>query len=366
MVLAPPRPALSRSQPALTSLLPPFSPSSCWAHAATSSLADRDNIRRGGAWPETYLSVQNVIACGGAGSCEGGWDSGVYAYAARHGLVEEGCNPYRAKDQACHPGTQCETCWPGEGGCKPLRHYRRLTVAEHGRLSGRDAMKAEIYARGPISCGIDATRLLDSHRGTKAVAEYNPNATTNHLVSVVGWTRVPDPLAGSAEGEAPDGLVEAFIVRNSWGRAWGAVRFLFFSVVMEGEGGRRKTSEARPQARARAAPSLTRAPFLSPSDPLLLPPSFSSPRRTASSPSSPRPTATGRATTTTWPSRASAGGRCRGSGCGRPPCCRPRTCPPRGGRGMIGTGRTGRRERGGRRGRRSGMAGWGSPEEEMR
>ena len=167
---------LSHSRPPL------FHPhSSCWAHAATSSLADRDNIRRRGAWPETYLSVQNVIACGGAGSCEGGWDSGVYAYAAKHGLVEEGCNPYRAKDQTCHPGSQCKTCWPGEGGCKPLRHYRRLMVEEHGRVAGREAMKAEIAARGPISCGIDATRFMDQHRGKTAIAEYNPNVTVRRM-----------------------------------------------------------------------------------------------------------------------------------------------------------------------------------------
>ena len=37
----------------------------------------------------------------------------------------------------------------------------RLVVTEYGVVSGEKAMKAEIKARGPISCSINATTALD-------------------------------------------------------------------------------------------------------------------------------------------------------------------------------------------------------------
>ncbi|EFJ51025.1 hypothetical protein VOLCADRAFT_120530 [Volvox carteri f. nagariensis] len=184
---------------------------SCWAHAASSSLADRMNIKQKGAWPGVFLSVQNIIDCGHAGSCNGGDDRMVYVYANKHGIPPDTCNLYVAHNQQCHDKEQCYTCWPDEG-CIPVYEYKRLTVSEYGRLKGAHQMKAEIFRRGPISCGVDATDNMDSYTGG-VYAEYKEKSQINHVVSVVGWSVDEDG-------------VEYWIVRNSWGEPWGEAGFM--------------------------------------------------------------------------------------------------------------------------------------------
>jgi hypothetical protein len=88
----------------------------------------------------------------------------VYEYARRHGIPPDTCSPYVAHNQRCNSKHECFTCLP-DRPCSPVADYKRLLVSEHGAVKGRVEMKAEIFKRGPISCGVDSTAELDAYKG---------------------------------------------------------------------------------------------------------------------------------------------------------------------------------------------------------
>ena len=89
---------------------------SCWAHAATSSLSDRLLI----ASPmeqQVNLAPQYLLNCGNdssigrdVGSCHGGSAIRSFEYIAKHGIVDETCCPYQAKNLFSE--SKQETCIP--------------------------------------------------------------------------------------------------------------------------------------------------------------------------------------------------------------------------------------------------------------
>lgn len=203
---------------------------SCWAHAALSSLADRIKISQNAQGADIELSIQYVLNCGKqAGSCRGGSILRTFSWIHNHSVVPyETCMPYLAcsndsswgfcphVDTSCNLINACRTCTP-EGGCHSVDFFPNATVAEYGSYSNDvDAVKAEIFVRGPVAASIAAAPLKGYKGGIFDDADA-PKETT-HAVSIVGWGT--DGLSGR----------QYWIVRNSWGQYWGNLGF--FNILM--------------------------------------------------------------------------------------------------------------------------------------
>jgi len=217
---------------------------SCWAHGAVSALADRIKIARGAKGIDINLSVQHVLNCANVGSCHGGSVPGVYQWlhsisSSGTGISYETSNPYLAcssessegfckhADTTCKVGGVARTCstFSENGGfCQELSQYPNATIDEYGTLrgliTGAKGMQKEIFARGPISCGIDAVPILKYQTGIAT----EKGSGTDHVVSVVGWGK--------------QDTTNYWIVRNSWGEYWGEqgyVRVAFGALSLESQ-----------------------------------------------------------------------------------------------------------------------------------
>lgn len=187
---------------------------SCWSFATTSSLSDRVNIQRGSVWPQFNAAPQQLINCDGGGTCDGGDPAEAMSWIAQNHLVDETCAPYQATNGlACNP--RCKTCNP-DGTCQQITNYRNITVLETGKVTGAKDIMAEVYARGPVACSIDATNALEAYT-SGIFEEFKLVPVPNHIVSIVGW------------GYSEQAQKSYWIVRNSWGAYYGMTGY--FQIV---------------------------------------------------------------------------------------------------------------------------------------
>lgn len=182
---------------------------SCWLHGSTSSFNDRLRILRRNRFPEIMVSRQ-VLLDGSmdCGSCDGGDDLCVQSVIASSGLPDETCNSYIADDRSdCVNGNcTCFTCQP-DGSCGPVKTFQTYTATEYGSVFGLEQIKAEIFARGPVACTIDATDKFEAYQGG-IFEEFVGIPMSNHVISLNGWGK--------------DANGKTFLWgRNSWGSAWG-------------------------------------------------------------------------------------------------------------------------------------------------
>ena len=185
-----------------------------------------------------HLSIQYILNCGtrSAGSCHGGSAEGAFDFIQSSGLIPfESVLPYEAcsdesTEDPFYPGRGCSargsdfyTCTPiniartcstfadSGGKCVALSNFPNATVAEWGTVDGEELIIAELYARGPIACGINADGIDDYEGGI--ILEKGESRGINHVVSIVGWG--VDPITGT----------KFWTVRNSWGEAYGEMGF---------------------------------------------------------------------------------------------------------------------------------------------
>jgi len=175
---------------------------SCWCHGAMSSVADRINLMSNRTVTDIIPSIQAIINCGDAGDCGGGWDSDAYAWVQKHGVPDVTCQQYQAKNLKCDKLALCENCSPGHG-CVQVAKYPKVGISQHGPVSHDDHIMAEISARGPVSCGINAGPLEDYTGGI--LTKYSDGV--NHVIQLAGY--------GEENG------VKYWLGRNSWGTYWG-------------------------------------------------------------------------------------------------------------------------------------------------
>ncbi|KNC75415.1 hypothetical protein SARC_12059 [Sphaeroforma arctica JP610] len=201
---------------------------SCWLHSSLSVVQDRIKIMHGGDGIDVMLARQVLVQCapldGMSNGCGGGDPKDVFGYMQKYGLPDEGCMVYKADDtdynrlkkegvKECPAEGICVNCMTGhKPECYPIKKPLLYGVKSWGVIGkGEEAMKAEIYNRGPIVCSIATGKALDyGYRGGVFI-DHNNVTDVDHDIEVVGW--------GEEDG------VPFWKIRNSWGTFWGEMGF---------------------------------------------------------------------------------------------------------------------------------------------
>jgi len=183
---------------------------SCWAQAAVGAMSDRINIANHNL-SRRFLSAQVLINCGVGDCLQGGDQNVAYEWIMKHGVPEYGCQNYIAQNPehaTCSGLQKCRNCpFFGEGPCFAVKEYTSWTGTQHGKVKGANDMKKELWARGSLACGINATdEFYFGYKG--GVYQSGDQSAIDHVVTVVGWGK--DDVNG-----------EFWIIRNSWGTYWG-------------------------------------------------------------------------------------------------------------------------------------------------
>ncbi|XP_020348182.1 cathepsin L1 [Oncorhynchus kisutch] len=168
---------------------------SCWAFSTTGAIEGQMFKRTG---QLVSLSEQNLVDCSkpyGTYGCSGAWMANAYNYVVQNGLQSTDTYPYTSVDtQPCF--------YDSIQSVASITDYRFIPSGDEQALA--DA----VATIGPITIAVDADHpsFMFYSSGIYEEPSCNPN-NLSHAVLLVGY--------GSEGGQ------DYWIIKNSWGTAWG-------------------------------------------------------------------------------------------------------------------------------------------------
>ncbi|MFC1671161.1 C1 family peptidase [Spirochaetota bacterium] len=174
---------------------------SCWAFTAAAVLEANYLIRNN---KSVDLSEQYILDCAEdqngrkAGSCNGGWYTGVFDYINRNNPELENNNRYKTADRTCIPSRI-------RG-----RKYRVMAwgyVKRNAGIPTVKAMKEALCKYGPLAGAVKVTTAFQAYAGGifDEHTSVRNERDVNHAIVIVGW----------------DDNKKSWLVKNSWGENWG-------------------------------------------------------------------------------------------------------------------------------------------------
>jgi C1A family cysteine protease len=174
---------------------------SCWAFSVTAALESKALISLNTPDSDLNLSEQIVLSCSQAGSCAGGWPDQATNFLVGSGSAAQSYYPYTGANGSC---ASAATGWQNQS--YKIKNWQY--VVENAQPSV-NAIKNALYNNGPLV----ATMMVynDFYYYSSGVYSYtNGPYLGAHAILIVGW----------------DDSAQAFIIKNSWGSAWGESGFV--------------------------------------------------------------------------------------------------------------------------------------------
>ena len=190
---------------------------SCWDFAATGAL-ESAVLRNGPSLVAAHramapgVSEQDVLSCGGVGTCAGGQFTDAAQWTLANGQASEISSPYVDAGRKAADGgaAQCypPMVYPSVGAPFVSRPYRITAIG--ATTSAPAEMKKAMCEHGPVAVSLWASEamkhLADDQTFNTPYDDWKSHLTkSNHAVLLVGW----------------DDVKQAWLIKNSWGEGWG-------------------------------------------------------------------------------------------------------------------------------------------------